>query len=99
MKENQDVAFGLDFPFGLPYALVEQESWEEFIIAFPNLYDSFVKRLATVCKPHNKVFEEFEKGSTRAYSVLENFWAILHDTSISKKDREKKSELEFRYKG
>lgn len=40
MKENQDAAFGLDFPFGLPYVQVEQESWKEFIIAFPNLYDS-----------------------------------------------------------
>ena len=40
MKENQDAAFGLDFPFGLPEVLVEQESWKEFIIAFPNLYDS-----------------------------------------------------------
>ena len=40
MKENQDAAFGLDFPFGLPEVLVEQESWKKFIIAFPNLYDS-----------------------------------------------------------
>ncbi|MBW2114265.1 MAG: hypothetical protein JRH04_05315, partial [Deltaproteobacteria bacterium] len=40
IKENQDAAFGLDFPFGLPEVLVEQESWKEFIIAFPNLYDS-----------------------------------------------------------
>ncbi len=35
IKENQDAAFGLDFPFGLPYVLVEQESWKEFIITFP----------------------------------------------------------------
>jgi len=39
IKENQDAAFGLDFPFGLSYVLVKQESWKEFIIAFPNLYD------------------------------------------------------------
>ncbi len=44
IKENQDAAFGLDFPFGLPYVLVEQESWKEFIIAFPNLYDSPVRQ-------------------------------------------------------
>ena len=62
--------------------------------AFDDLktYDSFVQRLATVCKPHNKVFEEFEKGSTRAYSLLENYWIIINNTSISKKDREKKSQ-------
>ena len=40
MKENEDAAFGLDFPFGLPGVLVEQESWKEFIISFPDLYDS-----------------------------------------------------------
>ena len=40
IKENQDAAFGLDFPFGLPEFLVEQKSWKEFIIAFPDLYDS-----------------------------------------------------------
>ena len=38
IKENQDAAFGLDFPFGLPGVLVEQESWKEFIIAFPKIY-------------------------------------------------------------
>ncbi len=31
IKENQDAALGLDFPFGLPYVLVEQESWKETI--------------------------------------------------------------------
>ena len=56
-----------------------------------NTHDSFVKRLATVCKPHNKVFEEFEKGSTRAYSLLENYWAILNDKSISKKGPRRKA--------
>jgi len=40
IKENQDAAFGLDFLFGLPEVIVEQESWKEFIIAFPNLYDN-----------------------------------------------------------
>jgi len=31
IKENQDAAFGLDFPFRLPGVLVEQESWKESI--------------------------------------------------------------------
>jgi hypothetical protein len=31
VKENQDAAFGLDFPFGLPDVLVKQESWRESI--------------------------------------------------------------------
>jgi hypothetical protein len=31
-------AFGLDFPFGLPLALVKEASWEEFVLAFPERY-------------------------------------------------------------
>jgi len=37
IKENQDEAFGLDIPFGLPGVLVEQERWKEFIITFPRI--------------------------------------------------------------
>ena len=37
IKKNQDAAFGMDFPFGLPRVLVEQESWKEFIITFPRI--------------------------------------------------------------
>ena len=37
IKENQDAAFGMDFPFGLPGVLVEQEIWKEFIITFPRI--------------------------------------------------------------
>ena len=31
-------AFGLDFPFGLPAPLVDEDSWESFVLAFPDLY-------------------------------------------------------------
>lgn len=37
IKENQGAAFGMDFPFGLPGVLVEQEIWKEFIITFPRI--------------------------------------------------------------
>ena len=32
-------AFGFDFPFGLPATLVDEESWESFVLAFPDLYE------------------------------------------------------------
>lgn len=32
--------FGLDFPFGLPRALINYQSWESFVLAFPNEYQS-----------------------------------------------------------
>ncbi len=31
-------AFGLDFPFGLPKALVKESSWEEFVLSFHRRY-------------------------------------------------------------
>lgn len=31
-------AFGLDFPFGLPQDLVDEGSWEDFILEFPHRY-------------------------------------------------------------
>jgi len=33
-------AFGLDFPFGLPRALAEANSWEKFVLSFSNHYPS-----------------------------------------------------------
>jgi hypothetical protein len=33
-------AFGFDFPFGLPRDLVAEDSWEEFILSFPDRYAS-----------------------------------------------------------
>ena len=32
-------AFGCDFPFGLPASLVEQDSWDSFVLAFPDLHE------------------------------------------------------------
>jgi hypothetical protein len=36
--ENGVCAFGLDFPFGLPQPLVGRDSWEGFILSFPDEY-------------------------------------------------------------
>jgi hypothetical protein len=33
-------AFGFDFPFGLPRDLVAEDSWEEFVLSFPDRYAS-----------------------------------------------------------
>jgi len=37
---KSDAAFGCDFPFGLPAPLVDQDNWESFVLAFPDLYES-----------------------------------------------------------
>lgn len=33
---QRDSIFGLDFPFGLPKALVTEGTWEDFVLAFPS---------------------------------------------------------------
>lgn len=38
LSEQKQGIFGLDFPFGLPRALVKEESWEEFIVSFEDTY-------------------------------------------------------------
>jgi hypothetical protein len=32
--------FGLDFPFGLPRELVKTDTWEDFVVSFPDCYTS-----------------------------------------------------------
>ena len=62
--------------------------------AFDDLksYDHFVKRLASVCRPNTKIFEDFKAGSTKAYELSDDYWAIIKDAGLSKKEREKKSQ-------
>ncbi|HEY9205656.1 MAG TPA: hypothetical protein VIO58_07015 [Candidatus Methanoperedens sp.] len=38
IARERNSAFGLDFPFGLPRELVKENSWEDFILAFPGYY-------------------------------------------------------------
>jgi hypothetical protein len=40
IADKSNAAFGCDFPFGLPATLVDQGSWESFVLAFPGLYES-----------------------------------------------------------
>jgi len=54
-------------------------------------YDKYVQRLASVCKPDTKVFIDFKEGSKRAYSLMADYWHNLQNSSISTKERKKKS--------
>jgi hypothetical protein len=40
IQREEASAFGLDFPFGLPRDLVEEGTWEDFVLSFPDRYDS-----------------------------------------------------------
>jgi len=47
--KRKDSTFGLDFPFGIPRALVKEESWEKFVLSFQDIYKS-PGEFKTVCK-------------------------------------------------
>jgi hypothetical protein len=66
----------------------------------PNIRDAFddlktvgdfVKRLATVCRPDTKAFNEFAKGKNAAYRGLEEYWKVLKDEKKNKEERKKAS--------
>jgi hypothetical protein len=40
IRKQRHSVFGLDFPFGIPRVLVPEESWEEWLGAFPERYTS-----------------------------------------------------------
>lgn len=40
MGRKETAVFGLDFPFGLPRVLIKQDSWEVFVLSFPDDYTS-----------------------------------------------------------
>jgi hypothetical protein len=56
IKSNQYAVFGFDFPFGLPIALVRENSWEEFIWGFPKKYKN-PEELRKTCR---KAFNDKE---------------------------------------
>ena len=40
VKSNPKAVFGFDFPFGLPTSLVQEITWEDFVLAFPRKYEN-----------------------------------------------------------
>lgn len=54
-------------------------------------YDKYVQRLISVCNPDTKLFKDFKEGSKRSYSLMSDYWLNLRDSSISAKERKKKS--------
>jgi hypothetical protein len=40
INKKKDSIFGMDFPFGLPKTIVEEGSWEEWVLGFKDRYNS-----------------------------------------------------------
>lgn len=38
IANETDSSFGIDFPFGLPLAMIEEKRWYDFVVRFPELY-------------------------------------------------------------
>lgn len=51
IKSSQDAVFGFDFPFGLAASLVNEKTWEEFVLGFHSRY---------------KIPDAFREGCSRA---------------------------------
>ena len=54
-------------------------------------YNAFVQRLASVSRAGTRLFEDFKEVSLRAYSLLQRYWTVLQDESLSKTDRKTES--------
>ncbi|MBU4220681.1 MAG: hypothetical protein KKD46_01590 [Euryarchaeota archaeon] len=77
IAKETDSAIGIDFPFGLPLAMVKEKSWEDFVIRFPEHYgsagdfrekckkaapDSVIAAYATSCALHDHFAVEINKN-------------------------------------
>ncbi|HUT30842.1 MAG TPA: hypothetical protein VMX13_13705 [Sedimentisphaerales bacterium] len=50
-------------------------------------YDMFVKVLAQICEPNTEVFSTFDEVLRQAYVLLEKYWRIVQNPSLSVKER------------
>jgi hypothetical protein len=74
IEDHGDAVFGLDFPFGLPASLIDQDDWESFILAFPDHYqcaDGFRQacREAADGKELKRLTDEESKAPFAAYNI------------------------------
>jgi hypothetical protein len=54
-------------------------------------YDTFVERLASICKPNVNVFETFHPALISAYELLDDYWKILKNSELKQKERKEAS--------
>lgn len=50
-------------------------------------YDMFVEELARLCEPNVEVFLTFEDVLHSAYSLLQDYWRVIQESSLSGKER------------
>ena len=95
IRSETNAAFGFDFPFGLPTPLVEEKSWEDFVLGFPSRYKS-PEAFRQSCRQANRGRKLKRKTDTEArtpfspynlrlfkqtyYGISEILFPILQDS-------------------
>jgi hypothetical protein len=59
-----------------------RRAWDEI-----KSYGAFIARLSSICGPEAAVFKKFEPALLKAYSQMWEYWAVLNDSKLSRKNR------------
>lgn len=59
-----------------------RRAWDEI-----KSYGAFINRLSGICGRDAAVFKKFEPALLKAYSQMWQYWAVLNDSRLSRKDR------------
>ncbi len=80
---------GMDFRYGDCESARHSPLHPEIYRAYSNIrtYDKFVEELARLCEPNVEVFFTFEEVLRRAYLLLQDYWKVIQESSLSGKER------------
>jgi hypothetical protein len=59
-------------------------------------YDGFIARLASICRPDTAVFSTFEPVLRKVYPLLQDYWVVMNDVRLNRKDRRAASSARMR---
>jgi hypothetical protein len=59
-------------------------------------YDAFIGRLKSMCQLNTTVFNTFEPALRKAYPLLQEYWVVMNDVRLSRKDRRAASSARMR---
>jgi len=75
IASNSHAAFGLDFPFGLPETLINEDNWDKFILKFPEQFTS-ADQFRQICRDatDKKELKRLTDKKSRAPFSPYNLW-------------------------
>lgn len=68
-----------------------RRAWDEI-----KNYNGFIARLESICRPGSTVFETFEPALRKAYPLLQEYWVVMNDLRLNRKDRRAASSARMR---